>query len=348
MEEYILKDLKNISINPNAKISDVLKTINKNEIKFIIVVDKNKKLLGTVTDGDLRRTILKKIDLNSPVKLIMNKKPITVNTHLKKVDLIKFMKQKSIQQLPILNEKKSVIDVAILKELIDPTFIDNAVILMAGGLGKRLMPLTKNLPKPMLLIGNKPILQRLFESMIDQGFHNFYFSINFKGNIIKKHFGDGSKWGVKINYIIENDYMGTAGSLSLIKENISNDVIVLNSDLFTDINFVSLLNFHKLKKSDATMVVNEREFQIPYGVINLKKNKILSISEKPKTKSYINSGIYIISPTIFKKIPKKFIDMTSFFENMIQQKKNVFAYVSNELWIDIGNFEEFKKTQNLF
>ncbi len=346
--ELTLNDLKEISIGPNTKISEVLKTINANEIKFVMVINKQKKLLGTVTDGDIRRTVLKQIDLNSPVSQIMNKNAITAPMNLSKENLIKLMKIKSIQQLPILDEKKCVVDLVIFEDLISPVFKDNPVIIMAGGLGKRLRPLTKNIPKPMLLIGNKPILQRIFELLIDQGFQNFYFSVNFKGDLIEDFFGNGSKWGVKINYITEDNKMGTAGSLSLIKEKFTSDILVMNADLFTDINFIKLLEFHKNKNSDATMVVNEKEFEIPYGVIKLKKHKILSISEKPKTKFYINSGIYVISPNMLKKIPKKFIDMTSFFDKMILNKLNVNAYVSDELWVDIGSIKDFEKTQKLF
>ena len=343
-----MKKLKKISIQSNTKISEALKNINANEIKFVMVVDKHQKLLGTVTDGDIRRAVLKNIDLNSPVSLIMNSNAITANVSTSREKLINLMKIKSIQQLPLLDEKKCVVDLLTFQDLISPNLNNNPVIIMAGGLGKRLRPLTKNVPKPMLLIGNKPILQRIFELLIDQGFHKFYFSVNFKSKLIENYFGDGSRWGVNIKYIAEDSKMGTAGSLSLLKENFLDNILVLNADLFTDINFVKLLNFHKRIKSDATMVVNEKEFEIPYGVLTLKDNKILSIAEKPKTKFYINAGIYVLSPSIITKIPKKFFDMTSFFEKIITQKLNVNAYISDELWIDIGSIKEFKKTQKLF
>ncbi len=342
------RDLNKYFVKYNTKISKVLKIINSNEIKFIVVLDNNKNLLGTVTDGDIRRTILKKIDLNSSVNLIMNKNPITANINLSKEELIKIMKRNSIQQLPLLDEEDYVVDIAFFNELVNPILRNNPVFIMLGGLGKRLRPLTKDIPKPMLMIGNKPILERIFDLLIDQGFKDFYFSINFKGDLIKKYFGDGSKWGVNITYINEDKQMGTAGSLSLIKKKFLTDILVLNGDLFTDMNFVKLLDFHKYKNSDATMVVNEKEFEIPYGVITLKNEKILEISEKPKTKFHINSGIYVLSPNSLKKIPTKFIDMTDFFDEMIKQKKNVNAYISNELWIDIGSIKEFKKTKKFF
>ena len=342
------RDLNKYFVKYNTKISKVLKIINSNEIKFIVVLDNNKNLLGTVTDGDIRRTILKKIDLNSSVNLIMNKNPITANINLSKEELIKIMKRNSIQQLPLLDEEDYVVDIAFFNELVNPILRNNSVFIMLGGLGKRLRPLTKDIPKPMLMIGNKPILERIFDLLIDQGFKDFYFSINFKGDLIKKYFGDGSKWGVNITYINEDKQMGTAGSLSLIKKKFLTDILVLNGDLFTDMNFVKLLDFHKYKNSDATMVVNEKEFEIPYGVITLKNEKILEISEKPKTKFHINSGIYVLSPNSLKKIPTKFIDMTDFFDEMIKQKKNVNAYISNELWIDIGSIKEFKKTKKFF
>ncbi len=344
----MLKDLNKYFVKYNTKISKVLKIINSNEIKFIVVIDNDKNLLGTVTDGDIRRTILKKIDLNSSVNLIMNKNPITANMNLSKKELIKIMKRNSIQQLPLLDEEDYVVDIAFFNELVNPILRNNPVFIMLGGLGKRLRPLTKDIPKPMLMIGNKPILERIFDLLIDQGFKDFYFSINFKGDLIEKYFGDGSKWGVNITYINEDKQMGTAGSLSLIKKKFLNDILVLNGDLFTDMNFVKLLDFHKYKNSDATMVVNEKEFEIPYGVITLKNDKILKISEKPKTKFHINSGIYVLSPNFLRKIPTKFFDMTDFFDEMIKQKKNVNAYVSNELWIDIGSIKEFKKTKKFF
>jgi NDP-sugar pyrophosphorylase family protein len=218
---------------------------------------------------------------------------------------------------------------------------------MVGGLGTRLKPLTDSIPKPMLNVGNKPILETIVEKFAEFGFINIIMCANYKSHIIQDYFGDGSKFGVSIEYILEKKRMGTAGALSLLKEKPTEPFFVMNGDLLTNANFEHLHDYHVSNASAATMCVREYDFQVPYGVVNIANSKILSIEEKPLHKFFVSAGMYMLSPEALEYIPEnEFFDMPALFEKLISKKKNILSFPLREYWLDIGRIEEFEKANN--
>ncbi len=345
-----MKSLNKILIDKNKTIKEVIDILNSTSSRFVVIVDKNKKLLGTITDGDIRRALLENFEINSLVKEIMNKKPITSFDKAKDETIINLMKKYDIQHVPILNKKREIIDIKILQDLVFPKKFENIVFIMAGGFGKRLLPLTKYTPKPMLKINDKPILEIIIDQFINLKFNNFYISTFYKSNIIKKYFGDGSQWNIKINYIKEKKPLGTAGSLGLLPKNIGSEpIIVINGDVLVNFNFYDLIEFHKNNKNKITMALRVKEDNIKYGVVQLSSSKrVKQIIEKPKTKYLINAGIYILNWEVVKKIKKnKKVDMTDLINESIKKNMKVGAYLIHEDWIDMGEEDDYKKASKM-
>ena len=338
-----MTNIEKIKLSPNATIKQALKTISKGAIKIAIVVDKKNKLLGTLTDGDIRRGFLKGLDINSSIKSIIFKKPTVVRNNYSKEKLLKIALSKKIYQIPIVEKNGKFKGIHILDELIEPKNKSNKVVIMAGGRGMRLRPLTKNIPKPMLKVGNKPILQIIIEKFKKSGYKNFIICVNYKSKIIKDFFGDGSKFGVKIEYIDEKKRMGTAGALSLFKLKPKKPFFVINGDLLTNLDFEKLIDFHHEHNSKATMCISEYNIKSPYGEVKLDVENIITIAEKPVHKFFVNAGVYVLDPSCIDLVPKKFYDMTSLFKKIIINKNKVVSFPIGEYWLDIGRFNDYKK-----
>ena len=340
-----MKNIDNIVVKESTSILDVIKIIDRNSKQIAIVVDDNYKLLGTINDGDIRRAILKNISLTESVKDIYFKTPVTANINDSKEEIINICKTKNKQQIPVLDNDGKLIGLEILNDLITKEDKLNKVVIMAGGLGTRLRPLTEKIPKPMLMAGKKPILLTILEKFAEYGYRNIVMCVNYRSDVIENYFENGEKFGVKIDYVYEKKRMGTAGSLSLLDGKLKEPFFVINGDILTSVNFEHLHNFHLSNRSVATMCVHEHNFQIPYGVVDIKNDKILSIVEKPVKKFFINAGIYMISPSILEYIPQnEFYDMPTLFEKIISEnKKKVIPFPIREYWLDIGSNEEYKK-----
>ena len=344
-----MKNLEDIIVRESTSILEALKIIDESSKQIAIIVDNEKKLLGTISDGDIRRAILKNISLNDPIKNIYSKNPIVANINNSKEEILNICRSKKIHQIPIIDEKGNLIGLEILDELISKEIKLNKVVLMVGGLGTRLRPLTKNIPKPMLKVGDKPILQTIVEKFSHYGYKNIVMCVNYKLNIIQDYFGDGSKFGVNIDYILEDKRMGTAGGLGLIDEKPTEPFFVMNADLLTNVNFDHLYDFHVTNNSVATMCVQYYDFKVPYGVVNVENTKILSIKEKPTQKYFVNAGIYMLSPDCLKYIPhNQFYDMPTLFEKLISENENVISFPLREYWLDIGHIDEYEKANEEF
>jgi len=338
--------MKNILISPNTTIKKTLYIIDEGAIKLAIVVDKENKLLGTISDGDIRRAILNGFSLDDKIENIYNINPFVIEKNYNKEEIIKLCTQKKIYQIPIVDENKKVIDILLLDELLKEKEYPNKVVLMVGGLGTRLRPLTEETPKPLLKVGGKPILETIIENFKKYGFKNFVFCVNYKAHMIEEYFKNGKKFGVNIEYVYEKERMGTAGALSLLNKIPKEPFFVMNGDLLTNINFENMLQFHLEHNAIATMGVREYEYQVPFGVVNVKNEKILSIDEKPIHKFFVNAGIYILNPKAIDFIPKnKFFDMPTLFEKLIEQNKNTVSFPIREYWLDIGRIEQFEQAQ---
>ena len=339
-----MKSIQNIKLSKSATVEEALKVIGNGAMKIVLIVDKSDKLLGTLTDGDIRRGLLNGLDLKSSIESIIFKTPtVAKNTDTKEM-ILKLAISKRLHQIPIVNESGKVIGIEEINELVKPNQKKNKVILMVGGLGKRLGALTKNTPKPMLKVGNKSILETIVESLSSHGYINIVMCLNYKSDVIKDYFGNGSEFGVNIEYVTEDKRMGTAGALSLLKEKPEEPFFVMNGDLLTNVNFESIHEFYLSNDADALMCVREYESQVPYGVINMKNNKITSIDEKPIQRFFVNAGIYMLNPDILELIPKdQFYNMTTLFEKLIEKNKNAISFPIKGYWLDIGRYEEYTK-----
>ncbi|MGN7469343.1 nucleotidyltransferase family protein [Brevibacillus sp. SAFN-007a] len=330
---------------PKTPIITTLEIIDKNARQIALVADEEERLLGTVTDGDIRRGLLKGLALTDPISMVMNPSPIVASSYDTRDHILSVMKIKQVHQIPVVNEHGRIVRVEILDDLLHPKMKENWVVLMAGGLGTRLYPLTHDCPKPLLKVGDKPILETILQSFIDQGFHRFYLSVKYKAEMIQQHFGDGSKWGVTIRYLEEQESLGTAGALSLLPEKPSDPFFVMNGDLLTKVNFEQLLDFHKTYQAQATMCVREYDHQVPYGVVRLDKHRLVSIEEKPTQRYFVNAGIYVLDPAVLDYIPQRqFFDMPSLFEYVMKdQQQQAIAFPIREYWLDIGRMADFEK-----
>jgi NDP-sugar pyrophosphorylase family protein len=258
--------------------------------------------------------------------------------------MLALMRRKVIHHLPLIDEDHRLVGLATLDDLVGAVERPNWVVLMAGGLGTRLHPLTKECPKPLLKVGEKPILEIILESFAEQGFKQIFLSVNYKAEMIQDYFGEGDRWGVQINYIHEKERLGTAGALSLLPGQPTTPMIVMNGDILTRTSFDSLLKFHEAQNAVATMAVREYDFQVPYGVVRVDGTKIEAIEEKPVQHFFVNAGIYTLSPKALAYIPKNtFFDMPTLFEHLIAANQPTAAYPLREYWIDIGRISDLEK-----
>ena len=342
-----MKNYKNILITPDSTIKDALKTIDSGAIRIALVVDEKQKLLGTLSDGDIRRGLLNNLSIDDPIKDLYFRNPTTAFENDSKDKIIQKAIAKQVYQIPIINKDGILVDIVNLATLLNIAKKRNKVILMAGGLGTRLRPLTQDIPKPLLKVGNKPILETIIKNFASHGFVNITISLNYKGEMIKEYFGDGSEFGVNIDYIEETTRLGTAGALSLIESLPKEPFFVMNADLLTDVNFSHLLDFHTYGNAQASMCVREYDYQVPYGVIVTKDENITSIVEKPIQKFFVNAGIYVLSPNVFEHIPKnEFYDMPTLFNTLIEKNKKVISFPIHEYWLDIGRMSDFEQAQS--
>ena len=335
-------EFESLIINQNHSILEALVKIDKNGLQVIFVVDDECRLVGSLSDGDIRRSLIKSCSLERVVKEAMNTDPVFIDSEFPSWQIRSFMNEKKIKQLPIVDNFKKVIDVKIY-DLFIPDQIDNEVVLIAGGLGSRLGDLTRDTPKPMLPIGEKPIIEHIINSFKQQGFSKFNLCLNYKAQAFKEHFGNGERFDIEINYTIEKYKMGTAGALRLIPRPI-NPFIVINGDLLTNFEYGRILDFHNKMESKATMFVREYQTQVPYGVINESKGKIISIEEKPRFSHFINTGVYCLSPEAIDLIPEnKPFDMVSLFNSLIERDHVTALCPTDRFWLDIGRVQDYEK-----
>ena len=339
-----MKSIENLTLYKNSSIKNALNIINKGRMQIALVINESNKLIGTITDGDIRRGLLEGFNLDNSIENIFFKNPTVAKVCDTKEQILKIALSNKVHRIPIIDENNNIIGIEEIEELIKPKKKTNKVILMVGGLGTRLRPLTEKTPKPMLKVGNKPILQTIVEKFVEYGYTNIIMCVNYKSHIIQNYFGDGNKFGAEIDYILEEERMGTAGALSLLKEKPTEAFFVMNGDLLTNVNFEHLHDYHISNSSMGTMCVREYDFQVPYGVVNMRDGKIESIEEKPIHKFFVSAGIYMLSPNILDYIPKnEFFDMPTLFEKLIQEKKNAISFPLREYWLDIGKMEEYHK-----
>lgn len=343
-KKYFLTQLQ---ISPNNTMADAIKTIEVGHVQMALVVDQQRKLIGTVTDGDIRRALLRGESLESPVERFMYREFRALSAIATEEEALALLKREMLQQIPALDESGKVLRLFLLEELILPKKRTNPVVIMAGGEGKRLQPLTHDCPKPMLKVGGKPLLEIIIQQCIDAGFQRFYLAVNFLKERIQEHFGNGERWNIHIDYLEEDQKLGTAGALSLLPETPNEPFLVLNGDVLTRVNFGRLFSFHEEHDAVATLCVREHVTQIPYGVVQIDELRVLGLEEKPLYKQYVNAGIYLLDPTILTMVPKnQFFDMPQLLERSLQSQQRISAFPIHEYWLDIGNPETFERAHS--
>ena len=345
-----MKDWTKILLGPIATLETAIKTLHSGGRRIALVVDDDGKLLGTVTDGDIRRALIKHIPMDSVVKDIMNDTPLTAQKSDNSDLIMSKMKSKDLLHVPLVDELGILVGLETLQHLLENKKYDNPVFLMAGGFGTRLHPLTENKPKPLLNVGSRPILETIVTQFIAAGFYRFYISTHYKAEMIREHFGDGSDRDIIIEYVHEENPLGTAGSLGLLPDNMPElPIVMMNGDILTKVNIENLLNFHHEQEGMATMCIREYDFQVPYGVVDIEGQYVAGIVEKPVQKFFVNAGIYVLEPKLINTIDgNTYLDMPNLLENQIEQGGKVGVFPIHEYWLDIGRIEEYENAHKTF
>lgn len=326
-----------------STIQQAISTLDQSAQQIVLVICADGRLQGSVTDGDVRRALLRGLDLARPVEEVMNPAPLVVPVSMAREMVLHLMRANKIHQIPVVDSDHKVIGLHLWDAVTEPALRSNTMVIMAGGLGKRLLPLTEDCPKPMLPVGGKPMLELIIERAKGEGFMNFVVSVHYLGHIIEDYFGDGQKWGVNISYLHENSPLGTAGAISLLDPLPQLPVVVTNGDVLTDIRYGEMLDFHLRHDAVATMAVRLHEWQNPFGVVRTEGIQIVGFDEKPVHRSHVNAGIYVLAPTAFDAlVAGQQCDMPTLFERIQSAGRSTIAYPMHEPWLDVGRPDDLQ------
>ncbi|HVZ45355.1 MAG TPA: nucleotidyltransferase family protein [Ramlibacter sp.] len=328
-----------------ANLREAIARIDASALQIALVVDANGRLLGTLTDGDVRRALLRGASLDAPVSDAMNTAPTVAHAGDNLRERLAVLRGKGIQRIPVVDADGRVIGLERIEQLaMQPPERDNWVVLMAGGLGSRLKPLTDDRPKPMLHVGDRPILETILASFVEQGFRRFFISVNYRGELVREHFGDGSRFGVEIRYLVEDRRLGTAGALSLLPERPSEPFFVMNGDILARVNFNAMLDFHAGSNAMASVGVRRITHSIPYGVVKLQGQRLVDIVEKPEEEVFVSAGIYVLSPAALDLVASgATLDMPSLLQGLMARGDAAVGFPIHEYWLDIGRMEDFAR-----
>ena len=331
----------------DSTIEQTISNLDQVAIKIVLVVDESNKLIGTVSDGDIRRGLLKGLDLNSSIESIIHYDALVVPPEATNDMVRKLMVANKIQQIPVVDAEQQLVGLHLWNEISTPLVRDNLMIIMAGGKGMRLLPHTQDCPKPMVMVSGKPMLEHIIERGKLEGFNHFVLAIHHMGHIIETHFGDGERFGIKIDYLREQSPLGTAGALGLLNPRPDKPFVVTNGDVITDIRYGELLDFHNRYQACATMAVRTHEWSHPFGVVQMEGVEIIGFDEKPIARSHINAGIYVLSPEALNELAADVpCDMPILFERLHSRKKRTVAYPMHEPWLDVGQPSDLQAANN--
>lgn len=324
-------------------VADLMRRMDWAALEIVLVVDAQGRLAGTVTDGDIRRAILKGLDLSTPASAVMNRKPIAVEAHTPRAEALRIMRRFGIRHLPCLDACGRPVRLEMLDGMADQTDAPSAVI-MAGGLGQRLRPLTENTPKPMLKVADRPILDHILGSLRQSGIRDVVISVNYLADRIREHIGDGAGHDLNVNYVSETKRLGTAGALALLAPRPRSAFLVMNGDLLTGVNFASLFRFQKRTGHDLVVCVRRHSTTVPYGVLEIAGGRVVALKEKPTLDFFINAGIYVVEPHCLDLIePESHCDMTDLIQKAMDRGFSVGAFPIIEYWRDIGSPEDYAR-----
>lgn len=330
-----------------STIQQAIYSLETSGMQIVLAVSEGNRLAGTLTDGDIRRAFLKGLKLNSVIDDVIHRNPLAVPPEISRDLVLQLMQINKIHQLPIVNQEGEVVGLHVWESIVAPKNIENMMIIMAGGKGTRLRPHTENCPKPMLDVGGKPMLQHIIEKAMADGFKNFVISLHYLGHMVEEHFGDGRKYGVRIDYLREDAPLGTAGCLSLLPTVPELPFIVTNGDVLTDIHYNEFLDFHNRHDASATMAVRQHEIQNQFGVVRTKGVEIEGFEEKPVYRSHVNAGIYVLEPSAVVHLEyRQPCDMPTLFERIKRNAGRTIVYPMHEPWLDVGRPEDLASARN--
>ena len=335
---------KNATLQSSATIQNAISNLNEVAIQIVLVINDRGLLEGTVSDGDIRRGLLKGLDLTSPIRSVVFRNPLVVPDGVDRSIVTQLMIANKIRQIPIVDENHRVIGLHLWDELTSIPERSNLMVIMSGGLGKRLLPHTESCPKPMLQVAGRPMLEHIIERAKIEGFSRFILAIHYLGHIIENYFGNGDRLGVSIDYLREELPLGTAGALSLLSPRPELPFVVTNGDVITDIRYGEILDFHGRQDSTATMAVRIHEWQHPFGVVQMNGVDIVGFEEKPITRSHINAGVYVLESSALDTLEKgEHCDMPTLFERLQACGKRTVAYPMHEPWLDVGRPNDLER-----
>ncbi len=344
------KECSSVKILQNATIKEAVETLEKSKLKIVLVINQDNLLKGTVYDGDIRRALLKGLSLNCKVDKVMSRNYIKVSKQVTYKEVKELMQKHSILHIPVIDEEDKLLGLHVLDNYSfekDAKQYPNSVLLMAGGRGERLMPLTENCPKPLIKINGKPLLEIILEKCIKVGLRKFYISVHYLSDQIINYFGNGEKWDISISYLHEEKPMGTAGALSLLPKTINHPLLIMNGDILTKINIPQFLEFHENNCADITIAGSEHYYTSPYGVVEVEGINFKSIVEKPTFKNFINAGIYIINPSIINELNnQEYLDMPDLLNKRLGDNYKKVVYPIHEYWLDIGRIDSLNRAKD--
>lgn len=342
-------------VSPRHRIREVIADIDRNGEGMALVVDDERRLLGTVTDGDIRRAILAGVDLEAPVTVLLDgtfprhhRRPITAPQGSEPIHLLRLMGENAIRHVPLIDAEGRVVALALLSRLVRERTLPLRAVIMAGGLGTRLRPLTEGTPKPMLPVGDRPLLQRTVEQLSQAGIRRIDITTHYLADKIQEHFGDGSTFGAVLRYNHESEPLGTAGALRrlALKSDASEPLLVINGDILTTVNYAAMLDYHREQTAELTMGVRHYAMKVPYGVVECDGLLVRAIREKPEIGFFVNAGIYLVEPRLCREIPEdRRFDMTDLIERLIARDGRIVSFPIHEYWLDIGQLDDYERAQ---
>jgi dTDP-glucose pyrophosphorylase len=331
----------------NATLQQAIRNLDQVSIKIVLVVNEREALEGTISDGDIRRGLLKGLDLNSSIANIIHRKALVVPPEMGRDMVMQLMVANKIQQIPVVDENHHVVGLHLWDVINTPPTRLNLMVIMAGGMGTRLRPHTENCPKPLLPVAGKPMLEHIIERAKLEGFSHFVLALHYLGHMIEDYFGNGERLGVQIDYLREQSPLGTAGALGLLSPHPNAAFVVTNGDVITDIRYGELLDFHIRHNASATMAVRVHEWQHPFGVVQTQGVEIVGFEEKPVARSHINAGVYALDPNALNVLSEgSHCDMPTLFERLQAQAKRTVAYPMHEPWLDVGRPDDLIVANN--
>jgi dTDP-glucose pyrophosphorylase len=336
-------------VGPETTLRDALETIDRAGSQMVLVVERDRRLLGTLSDGDARRALLRGLSLADPVALAMHREPTCAAEGESRQSMLATMRRLGLHQLPVVDAQRRVVGLEIVDDYFAAPPRTEWVVIMAGGRGVRLQELTRETPKPMLRVGSRPLLETIVREYVAQGFRNFYLAVNYRAEQIERHFGDGSEFGATIRYLRERNRLGTAGALSLLPDRPPQPFIVSNADLLTKEDYGEMVDRHVASGADATMAVRDYEMQVPFGVVRHTDGLIESIEEKPIQRFVVSAGMYVLSQNVLDHVPRDTLfDMPSLFEALSRHGRKTRCHPIEGYWLDIGRASDYEKANSDF